>query len=79
MAMIMIVLIGFVVGLIARFLMPGKDKAGFILTSVLGIAGSVFATFLGQTLGWYMYGEAAGFLASVIGAMLVLAVARAVR
>ncbi len=79
MAMIMMVLIGFFVGVLAKFLMPGKDKGGFLLTALLGIGGSVFATFLGQTLGWYMYGEPAGFIASVLGAVLILTLVRAVR
>lgn len=64
--------IGFIVGIVARFLMPGKDPGGFIVTSLIGIAGSIVATFIGQQLGWYIYGEPSGFIASVIGAMLVL-------
>ena len=73
------VIIGFFVGLIARFLMPGRDAMGLVLTTVLGIVGALIAQFLGQGLGWYMPGEPAGFIASVIGAMLVLFAARGLR
>ena len=72
MSYVWMVVIGFVVGLIARALHPGDDKLGFILTAVLGIAGSLLANFVGQTLGWYDAGEAAGFIASVIGAIILL-------
>ncbi|KYG65384.1 hypothetical protein AZI87_12610 [Bdellovibrio bacteriovorus] len=70
------IVIGFIVGLIARFLMPGKDKMGFILTTILGIIGAVVGTYIGSALGWYEVGEEAGFLASVVGAMIVLLIAR---
>lgn len=66
------IFIGFIVGLIARAIMPGKNKMGFILTSVLGIMGSAFASFLGQTINWYLPGEPAGFIASIVGAILLL-------
>ncbi len=66
------IIIGFFVGLIARFLMPGRDPMGFIITSLLGICGSVVATWLGQLLHWYAPGDAAGFMASVLGAMIIL-------
>lgn len=66
------ILIGFVVGLVARALMPGTQAMGFILTTVLGIVGSLAATYLGQALGLYTVGMAAGFIASVIGAIVVL-------
>ena len=65
-------LIGLVVGAVAKLLMPGKDPGGFIITILLGIAGSVVATFLGRTLGFYSDGAAAGFIMSVLGAMLLL-------
>lgn len=68
-----IALIGFVAGLIARALHPGKDNLGFIMTAVLGVAGSFGATFLGQALGWYKPGENAGFIMSVLGAVVLLA------
>ena len=68
------ILIGFVAGLIAKAITPGKGPSGFFLTSVLGIAGSIGATYLGQALGLYPEGHAAGFVASVIGAILLLVI-----
>ncbi len=65
-------IIGFVVGLIARAILPGTQSLGIILTAVLGIAGSFAAGFLGQAMGWYAKGEPVGFLASVIGAIVLL-------
>jgi uncharacterized membrane protein YeaQ/YmgE (transglycosylase-associated protein family) len=65
-------IIGFVAGLIARALHPGDDKLGIIMTALLGIAGSFLANFVGQAIGWYGPGEGAGFIASVIGAIVVL-------
>lgn len=76
MEIIWTILIGFVVGLLARFLMPGNDKAGFIMTTILGVVGSVVGTYLGQWLGLYGPGEVGGFIASVLGAMVVLFFAR---
>jgi len=66
------VIVGFVVGLIARAVLPGTQSLGIILTAVLGIAGALVAGFAGQALGWYQPGEAAGFISSVIGAIVVL-------
>jgi len=66
------VIVGFVVGLIARAVLPGTQSLGIILTVVLGIAGSLVAGLAGQALGWYQPGEAAGFISSVIGAVVVL-------
>ena len=74
MGIIWTILIGFVAGLIARAIMPGNQAMGFFLTAVLGIAGSLAATYLGQAMGWYAAGAGAGFLASVIGAVVVLAI-----
>jgi uncharacterized membrane protein YeaQ/YmgE (transglycosylase-associated protein family) len=65
-------IIGFVVGLIARAVMPGTQHLGIILTAVLGIAGGFLAGFVGQALGWYQAGQPAGFIASVIGAIVLL-------
>ena len=65
-------LVGFVVGLVARALLPGDQKLGLILTAVLGIAGSFLAGFIGQALGWYGAGKGAGFIGSVVGALLLL-------
>ena len=64
--------VGFVVGLIARAILPGTQSLGLILTSLLGIAGGFIAGFIGQQLGWYGPGQAAGFIASVIGAIVLL-------
>ncbi|QLY23884.1 GlsB/YeaQ/YmgE family stress response membrane protein [Bdellovibrio sp. KM01] len=71
-----VLLIGFLVGLVARFFMPGKQGLGIIMTTVLGIIGAVVGTYIGQALGWYAEGEPAGFIASVFGAMVVLFVAK---
>ena len=68
------ILIGFVVGLIARAVKPGRDAIGWIMTAVIGVGGAVLATFIGEALGWYVRGEHAGFLASVGGAILLLVV-----
>lgn len=78
MSFLWMIIIGFVIGLVARALMPGRDPAGFIMTVVLGIIGSVVAGYLGQAFGWYNAGEPAGFIAAVIGAMVVLFAYRAI-
>ena len=72
MSIIWAVIIGFLVGIVAKFLMPGRDPGGFIVTALLGIVGAVVATFLGQAMGIYAAGQAAGFIGSVIGAIVVL-------
>jgi uncharacterized membrane protein YeaQ/YmgE (transglycosylase-associated protein family) len=72
MSIIWAIVIGLLVGIVAKFLMPGRDGGGFIVTALLGIVGAVVATFLGQALGIYAAGQSAGFIASVIGAVLVL-------
>lgn len=64
--------IGLIVGLVAKLLMPGKDPGGFIITGLLGIAGSLLATWVGQNLGWYQQGQSAGFIMSVLGAVVLL-------
>lgn len=69
------ILIGFVAGLIAKFIVPGnREPSGFILTTVLGIVGAFVATFLGQALGWYQAGEGAGLIGAVVGAIIVLVI-----
>jgi uncharacterized membrane protein YeaQ/YmgE (transglycosylase-associated protein family) len=65
-------IVGFVVGLIARAILPGTQKLGLILTAVLGIAGSFIAGFVGEALGWYSAGEGAGFIGSIVGAIVLL-------
>ena len=75
--MIWTLFVGLIVGIIAKFLMPGKDPGGFIITAFIGIAGSVLAYFVGSSLGWYGQGEPAGLIASVIGAIILLAAYRA--
>ena len=72
-------LIGLLVGAVAKLLMPGKDPGGLIVTVLLGIAGSFVATFLGRSLGLYTEGSAAGFIMSVCGAILLLAIYRLLR
>ncbi len=73
MGIIVTLLIGLIVGAIAKFLMPGKDPGGFVVTIVLGIVGALLAGFLGRAVGWYNDpGEAPGIIASVLGAMLLL-------
>jgi uncharacterized membrane protein YeaQ/YmgE (transglycosylase-associated protein family) len=66
------VAIGLVVGVVAKLLMPGKDPGGCIITILLGIAGAFVASYLGQAIGWYQPGQPVGFIASVIGAMILL-------
>lgn len=65
-------IIGLLVGVVAKLLMPGKDPGGFIITALLGICGAFVAAFLGQSMGFYRADEPAGFIASVIGAMILL-------
>lgn len=72
MQFVWMILVGFVVGLVARAVMPGTQAVGWVLTAVLGVAGSFVAGFLGQAIGWYRAGQGAGFVGSVLGAMLVL-------
>ncbi len=71
-SLIVAIVVGFIAGLIARAIHPGDDKAGFLMTTVLGIAGSLLATFGGRVLGLYGENSAAGFIASVIGAIVIL-------
>lgn len=71
-------IIGLLAGIVAKLLMPGRDPGGFIITTFLGVAGAFVATYLGQAIGWYEAGQAAGFLGAVIGAVLILAAYRLV-
>lgn len=70
------IIIGFVAGIIAKFLMPGRDPGGFIITTLLGIAGAFVATYLGEAVGWYRAGEGAGFIGAILGAVIILAIYR---
>ncbi len=70
------IVLGFVIGVLAKFLHPGKENMGFIVTILLGIAGSFLAGVIGQYLGWYQAGEGAGFIASVVVAILLLFIVR---
>jgi uncharacterized membrane protein YeaQ/YmgE (transglycosylase-associated protein family) len=72
-------IIGLVVGVVAKFLMPGKDPGGIWITMIIGIAGSILATYLGQVIGWYQAGQGAGFIMSVVGAILLLIIYRVIR
>lgn len=71
-----IIIIGLIVGVIAKLLMPGRDPGGFIVTILLGIAGALLGGFVGQSLGWYREGEATGWIVSILGAIILLALYR---
>ena len=73
MGFIWTIIIGFIAGVIAKLIMPGKNEpSGFILTTILGIVGAMVASFLGQALGWYAPGEGAGLIGAVVGAIVLL-------
>ena len=74
MTLIWAIIIGFIVGLVAKLLTPGRDPGGFIITALLGIVGAVVATWIGQAMGVYAAGQSAGFIGAVIGAIIVLAI-----
>ena len=76
--MLAAIVIGLIVGALAKLIMPGRDPGGIIVTILLGIAGSVVATFLGRAAGWYRPGQGAGFIASLLGAILLLWIYRMV-
>lgn len=73
------IVVGLVVGALARFLLPGDQKMGLILTILLGIGGSMLAGFVGQAMGWYAAGQGAGWIASVVGAVVLLFVVQKLR
>ena len=79
MSLIWAIIIGFLVGLVAKILMPGRDPGGFIVTTLLGIVGALLATFLGQAMGIYAAGQSAGFIGAVIGAIIVLVIYHLIR
>ena len=73
MSILWTIIIGFIAGLIAKFIMPGSNEpSGFILTTILGIVGAFVATYLGQAVGWYKAGESAGFMGAIVGAVILL-------
>jgi uncharacterized membrane protein YeaQ/YmgE (transglycosylase-associated protein family) len=72
------IIIGLIVGMLAKLFMPGRDGGGMIMTIILGIVGAVLAGFIGRSLGWYANGQGPGIIASIIGAMLVLLIYRAI-
>jgi uncharacterized membrane protein YeaQ/YmgE (transglycosylase-associated protein family) len=76
MSILWTIIIGFVAGVIAKFLHPGNknEPSGFVLTTLLGIVGAFVATFLGQAIGWYKVGEGAGFIGAIVGAIIVLVI-----
>jgi uncharacterized membrane protein YeaQ/YmgE (transglycosylase-associated protein family) len=76
MTLLWTLIIGLVIGIVAKLLMPGRDPGGFIITALVGVAGSFLAHAIGRGLGWYTEGEPAGFLASVGGAVILLALYR---
>jgi uncharacterized membrane protein YeaQ/YmgE (transglycosylase-associated protein family) len=76
MSIIWMLVVGLIVGAIAKLLMPGRDPGGMLVTMMLGVAGALVAGFLGRALGWYREGQPAGILASIIGAILLLALYR---
>lgn len=73
MGIIWTIIIGFIAGVIAKFVMPGDNEPkGFILTTILGVVGAFVATYLGQAVGWYRAGESAGFIGAIVGAVILL-------
>ena len=75
MSIIWTIIIGFVAGIVAKLIMPGRNEpSGFILTTLLGIGGAFVATYLGQAIGWYRADEGAGFIGAIVGAILVLVI-----
>lgn len=74
MGLVWTIIIGFLAGVVAKFVHPGRENMGFVMTTLLGIGGSLAATFLGQAIGWYQPGQPAGFIGAVVGAVLLLIV-----
>ena len=77
MSFLWMLVVGLVVGALAKLFMPGRDPGGVLVTMLLGIAGAAVAGFIGRAVGWYEPGDAAGFIASIVGAVLLLAIYRA--
>jgi uncharacterized membrane protein YeaQ/YmgE (transglycosylase-associated protein family) len=76
MHLLWMIVVGLIVGALAKLIMPGRDPGGIIVTMLLGIAGSVVAGLIGRAVGWYSAGQPAGFIASIIGAIIILAIYR---
>jgi uncharacterized membrane protein YeaQ/YmgE (transglycosylase-associated protein family) len=75
MSIIWTIIVGFFAGVVAKFIMPGDNEpSGFIMTTILGIVGSILASYLGQALGWYKAGEGAGFVGAIVGAIILLVI-----
>jgi uncharacterized membrane protein YeaQ/YmgE (transglycosylase-associated protein family) len=74
MSIITMIIVGFIVGLLARALKPGNDRMGIIMTTIVGIVGSLLAGWAGQAMGWYRPGQPAGWIASIIGAIVLLVI-----
>ncbi len=72
MSLVWTIIVGFIVGVVAKLVHPGRENMGFIMTTLLGIGGSLIAGYIGQAIGWYQAGQGAGFVASVIGAVVLL-------
>jgi len=72
MGLIWTIIVGFLAGVLAKFIHPGRDNMGFIMTTVLGVAGAFVATYLGQAIGWYQAGQGAGFIGAIVGALIIL-------
>ena len=79
MGIVTTIIVGLIVGALARFVMPGDQKMGWILTCLLGIGGSLIAGYVGQAMGWYTVGQTAGWIASVVGALVLLFIVQKVR
>ena len=79
MSLIWTIIIGFIVGLLAKFITPGRDPSGFFITAAIGIAGSIVATYAGQAMGWYQPGQTAGFIGALVGSIILLVIYHLVR
>ena len=74
MGLIWTIIVGFIVGVLAKFLHPGKESMGFVMTTVLGVGGALLASFIGKAIGWYEPGQGAGFIGATVGAILLLVI-----
>ena len=79
MHLIWTIIIGFIAGVVAKWIMPGKDPGGFIITTLLGIAGALIATYLGHLIGWYQAGQGAGFIGAIVGSIILLLIYRLIK